>query len=106
MKHAAQADRQLEVALTKLINIGLGYENQKLKRSLQLRDQGTQSSPCLEKRGYGREKSRDGKRKDNEGQGENRKQQRETEGIEDETEGEEEQRGDIGQIQKGKTVER
>lgn len=93
VKHAAQADRQLEVAMTKIINIGLRIENGKLKRSLQLKEQGTQSSPCLEKRGYARESARDGKQSDKGDQRKNRGQQWETDGMEDETEGEEGRKG-------------
>ncbi|XP_076660711.1 uncharacterized protein LOC143364090 [Halictus rubicundus] len=93
VNHAAQADRQLEAALTRVISIGLRVENQKLKKALQIREQGTQSSPCLENRGKMGEGNMDRKHREYRQQRKSRTKQWETDGREDETEGEEGQRG-------------
>lgn len=73
--HAGQADRQLEAIATKLKNIELRLELDNLRQSLQMRDIGTQSSPCLRMRGYESEdRGMEGKNIGKKGIGKNKKQ--------------------------------
>lgn len=91
--HAVQADRQLEVAITKIVNIALMFENERLRHSLSMKDTGTQCSPCLLR--LGREENKEGSKKTKAKKTRDRQANRDWEAEEGEkdTEGEEGEEG-------------